>query len=172
MSNTASAARDGVYVENENFVPDPTDQYGTLDTSGTAGAAHQKVEEVTKVFEVADAQNAIIAKRALDPDDDEIPSYLVTMPPGQNLVPVDEDAIRERVTKVGEKAESEPITLGAPTPAQQQAAQEGPAAASTAESQRADQGVGGKASQVDTGAASAVDTSGKGGTATAPKSSS
>lgn len=113
-----------VYKESDSFVPNPTHQYGTLDTSGTAGAAHSRLEEVTPVFDVAKAQNAIIAKRAVDPDDPEVPSYLVTMPPGTNFVPVDVNAIEDRVAKQGAAAEENPIVVGGPTASQVAAAEE------------------------------------------------
>ncbi len=40
------------------FVPDSTNVSGTLDTSGTAGAAHEDINEVTTVFKDAEALNA------------------------------------------------------------------------------------------------------------------
>ena len=43
------------YVENPNHVPNPTDMYGTLETSGTGGAAQGRIEEVTPIFDVAKA---------------------------------------------------------------------------------------------------------------------
>lgn len=131
------------YKESDTHVPNPTMQYGTLDTSGTAGAAHSKLEGITPIFEVAKAQNAIIAAAALDPDQPDVPEYLVTMPPGQNLVPVDTEAIKQGVIEKGKAAEENPVVPGGPSPFQQQAAEEGPAAAATAQAQQADQGAGG-----------------------------
>lgn len=140
-----------VYREDESHVPDPTSQYGTMDTSGTAGAAHSKLENVTPIFEVADAQNAMVAAAALDPDQPDVPGYLVTMPPGQNLVTVDEEAIKERLATKAKEVEENPVLLGGPSPYQKQAAEEGEQVAQSAENQRTDQGgtsAGGKAETV------------------------
>ena len=117
-----------VYKESDSFVPNPTHQYGTMDTSGTAGAAHAKLENVTPIFEVAQAQNAIVAKAALDPDRPDVPDYLVTMPPGQNIVPVDTEAIKQAVIDKGTAVEENPIVVGGPSPYQQAAAEEGTSA--------------------------------------------
>ncbi len=114
-----------VYKESDTHVPSATAQYGTLDTSGTAGAAHAKLEGITPVFAVADAQNALVAAAALDPEQPDVPSYLVTMPPGQNLVPVDVGAIEDRIKAQGEAAKDAPVTLGGPNSFQAQAATEG-----------------------------------------------
>lgn len=141
-----------VYTESESHIPNPTDQIGTLDTSGTAGAAHSKLEEVTPVFDVAKAQVAQVAARALDPDD-PTPSYMVVTPTVQATAVVDEDAIKERVVaKADALADKATGPVGVTmTPAQEQAAEEGTGAAQTAETQRASQGgttAGGTPTQV------------------------
>lgn len=51
-----------VYQENPEHVPDPTAMSGTLDTSGTAGGEHEKIENVSSVFAAADAQNLTYAE--------------------------------------------------------------------------------------------------------------
>jgi hypothetical protein len=70
----------GGYRENEDYRPNPHFQYGTLDTSDTAGAAHQNIREVSPVFDVGRAQALALAARALDPNDTEVDSSLVTLP--------------------------------------------------------------------------------------------
>jgi hypothetical protein len=121
------------YVENEDFVPDPTAQYGTLDTSGTAGAAHSKVEEVSPVFAVADQQNAVTAAKALDPDDASVHPSLVVLPDSERTY----DEAVESVQAKAERAKDTKVALleDRVTPAQQQAAEEGDEAARTAEAQ-------------------------------------
>ena len=111
------------YVEDENFVPEPTAQYGTLDTSGTAGSAHGKIEEVSPVFAVADQQNAVQAAKAIDPKDDSVHPSLVVVP--------DSDRSRDDAVKaVNEKAKAAKSTKVAlvdnrTTPAQAEAALDG-----------------------------------------------
>jgi hypothetical protein len=68
------------YKESDDHVPDATNQYGTVDTSGTAGTAHARLEEVTNVFDEARKQDLETAVRALDPKDDEVSSALVVLP--------------------------------------------------------------------------------------------
>lgn len=138
-----------IYTESETHTPNPTDQVGTLDTSGTAGAAHGHLEEVTPIFEVADAQNAIVAARALDPDDTDVPESLVVLPQGQVIESLDKDAIRERVAEKAKGAEDRAnAPMGVtPTSAQRKAAEEGPGAAQEAETERAEQGAGGTPTQ-------------------------
>ena len=129
------------YVEDENFVPDPTAQYGTLDTSGTAGAAHSKIEDVSPVFAVADQQNAAQAARALDPDDDSVHSSLVVLPDSDRTY----DEAVETVQAKAEKAASTKVALvdERETPAQKQAAESGAEAGALADAQTADHGAAG-----------------------------
>ena len=128
------------YVENPDFVPDPTHQFGTLDTSGTAGAAHSRIEEVTPIFDIADQENAKQAARALDPDDDEVDSSLVVMPQGTPMTVVDEDAIKGRVAKRAEQAK--PVRVFGPTMAQKQAAESGEEGEEIAQAQQESTGAG------------------------------
>ena len=114
----------GAYSEdNEDFVPDPTHQYGTVDTSGTAGVADSRIEEVTSIFEVAKAQDAVVAARALDPDDPDVSESMVVLPQGVTIVHGDPDAAKERVTKAADDAMANPIEVGGPSLAQRQAAE-------------------------------------------------
>jgi hypothetical protein len=68
------------YYEQEDWRPEPLYQYGTLDTSDTAGAAHQSVAEVSPVFQEARARTLVTAARALDPEDDGVGEEMVTLP--------------------------------------------------------------------------------------------
>lgn len=125
------------YVENPNHVPNPTDAYGTLDTSGTAGAAHGRIEEVTPIFDVARQQDLATAAKALDPDDDSVDSSLVVIDQGQRLSAVDPTVDEERVKASAAKVADEPVDLTSArvTPPKAQAAESGPEAAETAASQ-------------------------------------
>lgn len=128
------------YVENPDFVPDPTHQFGTLDTSGTAGAAHARIEEVTPIFDIADAENAKQAARALDPDDKEVDESLVVLPQGSPMTVVDENAIKERIAKKAEGTDK--VKVYGSTQSQKQAAESGPEAAEEAQAQQETQGAG------------------------------
>lgn len=67
-------APDDTYKESDEHVPDPTANYGTLDTSGTAGAQNERIEHISPVFDAARAQDLQRAARAVDPNDTEVPS--------------------------------------------------------------------------------------------------
>ncbi len=125
------------YKESDDHVPAPTDMYGTLDTSGTAGTAHSRLEEVTPVFDVAAKQDAITAARALDPEDKEVPESLVILPEGQQLVQGDPEAARTRIQNKAAAAAKEPVVLGGETAAQEDASQSGDEAAKDAKADQA-----------------------------------
>lgn len=59
---------------NPDHTPDPTEVLGTYDTSGTAGPAHEDVSATTRVFEVADAQQAEYNASAQDVVDSDTDS--------------------------------------------------------------------------------------------------
>lgn len=129
----------GAYSEdNEDHIPDPTYQFGTVDTSGTAGMADSRIEEVTPIFDVAKQQDLVTAARALDPEDDEVSASMVVLPGDMR----DQETARDAVVMAAEKALKEPVEVGGPTAAQRQAAEEGPKAESKAKSQQQSQGAG------------------------------
>lgn len=70
----------GAYKESDTHVPNPTSQYGTLDTTDTAGSADHSMEDISPVFAAAKAQNLLQAARALDPEDTAVPASLVVLP--------------------------------------------------------------------------------------------
>lgn len=106
--------KDNVYVENEDFTPDPTDLRGTFNTTRT-GVPHNP-DAASEVFVQDRYAAAQSAKRALDGE-------------GGELLYTESDtsveAEQERVRKVVERrlADGEPVP-GAPTEAEQEAAQE------------------------------------------------
>lgn len=114
--------QDKRYAESDDHTPNPTDQYGTLDTSGTAGAAHNQVNEVTPIFEIARKQDLETAAKALDPND-PTPEHLVVLPPSQVLHTADPEKAREHLKKKAEAETKKPVVVGGPTPAQQEAAE-------------------------------------------------
>ena len=147
------------YVEDENFIPEPTAQFGTLDTSGTAGSAHAKIEEISPVFEVADKQNAEMAARALDPEDTEVPASLVVLPEDG----ISRDEAIENVKARAEALADKDVSLSSSrlTPAQEEAAQSGEEAGAKAE---AETGAHGAAGGLDgSGTGQTVDTTGTDG---------
>lgn len=122
--------KDG-YFESEDHRPSPLFQYGTLDTSDTAGGAHQRVEEVAPVFEVARRQNLATAARALDPEDTEVPAELVTLPTGSVTVTGSTrtaDEAKEEIASALASAAEDPLVLGGPTEEQRKAAEATPEA--------------------------------------------
>lgn len=120
----------GTYVENPDFVPHATDVFKQYKTSGTG--AHEQIEEVSPIF-AADKQTlAVEAARALDPEDKGIPRTRVILPDDTD----DNEAAIERVQAAAQRAKDNPVVVGGPSPAEQQAALSGPRgefAASSAE---------------------------------------
>lgn len=123
VEGDVAVVNEGPYSENENHVPHPTDQFGTFDTSGTAGAAHADLRAVSPIFDVAEAQDIVTAARALDPDDPDVPEHLVVLPSGTKMEVIDHDAVKERIRAKAEAAVSEPVKVGGPSPAQEEAAE-------------------------------------------------
>ena len=130
------------YVENPNHVPNPTDMYGTLETSGTGGAAQGRIEEVTPIFDVAKAADLDTARRALDPDDPTDPS-LVVLSEGQPLKVVDRDAEAQKIKDAAARAVDQPVDLSSSrvTPPLADAARSN--TSDVASSQQSDQGASG-----------------------------
>lgn len=140
----------GAYKESDDHVPSPTDVYGTLDTSATAGAADSRIETVTPIHEVAKAQDAIVAAKALDPDDDSVDSSLVVLPQGMIISESGEGEAKERVSSLGQKASESPVEIGGLSPFQKQAAEGGDEGAETAEAQQESAGAGNGSASTDT----------------------
>jgi hypothetical protein len=130
------------YQESDHHIPSATDQTGTLDTSGTAGAADSKIEEVTSIFEEARKQELDTAARALDPEDTEVHESLVTLPTGAHLAHSDPEAARERVVEKAKAVRKHDTSPHRPSPAQKQAAEEGDKGAQRAQAQQEEQGAG------------------------------
>ena len=95
------------YQEDPDFVPNPADYTGTLDTSGTAGAAHGKIEAVTPIFDIAKHQDLQTAAKALDPDDDTVSESSVVLPTPVITTQAggDADAARERILAKADASE-------------------------------------------------------------------
>lgn len=118
---------EGVYKESDDHVPDPLFQTGYMDTSGTAGKANDSIESTSPIFEVARVQNMRNAVRALDPEDESVPSEMVVLPQGsvtvQGTAKTAEEGRREVFSAVLKAAENPP-TIGGPNAAQREAALE------------------------------------------------
>lgn len=82
---------------------DLTAMTGTLDTSGTGGAVHNSVDAVSPIFAAARVLDLETAARALDPEDEEVPSSLVVVP-----LPVDpgHDAVAEAKDRIATSTEA------------------------------------------------------------------
>lgn len=99
----------GAYVEDPNWVPDPYAQYGTVNTSGTAGDdVHGSVHEVSPAFQIGRAQALVQAARALDPDD-PTPADTVILP---NANYRSEEDARDAVRAAARHHLEHPVELG------------------------------------------------------------
>lgn len=134
----------GAYKESDSHVPSPTDQFGTLDTTDTAGKADHSVQDVSPVFEAAKAQNLLQAARALDPEDTEVPSSLVILPGDDDR---DKETAKEEILNQAKTLSQDKVEVSDETsPAKEQAADtdddtDGQKTASV-ESQQQQQGAG------------------------------
>lgn len=104
--------------DSEDFTPNPHFQYGTLDTSDTAGAAHQNIREVSPVFDVGRAQALQLAARALNPEDTDVDPSLVVLPEDSLTT---EEAKRNLADRV-QALKDEKIVVGGMTAEQRAAA--------------------------------------------------
>jgi hypothetical protein len=101
----------GPYVENEGWVPTPTDQYGNVVTTDN-GSPDANIRNVTDVFDVADRNHLAVAAKALDPED-PTPAELVNLPTGATIVTADPQVAIDRVKAAAAKAAEEapvPVT--------------------------------------------------------------
>lgn len=119
-ADTADFVEYGGYREkdSEDWAPNPHFQYGTLDTSDTAGAAHQNIKEVSPVFDLGRAQALNLATRALDPEDTEVDPSLVVLPTEALTAEEAKKNLADAVAKLKE----EKIVVGGPTAEQRAAA--------------------------------------------------
>lgn len=142
MSDTSTEAVKvgGGYVEDPDFVPDPTDMHGTLNTTGIG--AHQDPAIVSPMFEVDKKATAAQIKAALDPDDTSVDSGKVLLTTPQTVVAVDHDAEREALVKRAEAELSTPVVIGGTgeegTDAEKEAAKSGPEGEQAAAQQEAE----------------------------------
>lgn len=104
------------YKESDDFVPRLSDHHGTFDTSGTSGAAHQQMDTVSPIFEVGRKEAAILADRALDPNDDGVDSSLVSTPAdyASTIMPHDPEKTREDIKAKADAARENPVVIGGP----------------------------------------------------------
>lgn len=133
---------EAAYQESEHHIPKATDQTGTLETSGTAGAAENDLRSVTAIFDEAEKQDLAVAARALDPDDTEVHHSLVNLPTGATIHHSDPEEARDRVQAAARAAKRKDTRPHRSTPAQKQAAEEGDEGAQRAQAQREEQGAG------------------------------
>lgn len=129
------------YAEDKDFVNNPTDQFGTLDTSGTAGSAHSRIEEVSPVFAVADQQNALNAARAIDPNDDGVSSSAVVLPDDKGRSR--EEALKSVKDRAAKAKKDGDLSSGRVTPAQEEAAESGDKAGDKADNEQKSHGATG-----------------------------
>lgn len=100
------------YKESDDFVPDPTYSFGTLDTSGTAGADNEKLEKTSPIFDAAKANDLAYARRAVDPEDNDVDEASAVVLPDEGRSA--EDA-REIIRKKAQAFEKEPVPVEDPS---------------------------------------------------------
>lgn len=100
------------YKESDDFVPDPTAVFGTLETSGTAGGDNERAEKVTPIFDAAKANDLAYARRAVDPDDNDVDEASAVVLPDEGRSA--EDA-REVIRKKAQAFEKEPVKVEDPS---------------------------------------------------------
>jgi hypothetical protein len=142
MSDTSTEAVQvgGGYVEDPDFVPDPTDHHGTLNTSGIG--AHQDPAVISPMFEVDKKATAAQIKAALDPEDTSVDSSKVLLTTPQTVVAVDHDDEKASLLKRAEAELADPVVIGGTgeegTDAEKEAAESGPEGEQAAKEQEAD----------------------------------
>jgi hypothetical protein len=128
------------YQEEGTTLPNPTDQFGTYDTTG----GQSSMDDVSPIFEIATKQSQLAAKEALESDNPrKAAAEANVILPEQNIVTKTGDDID--TVKARFQDDVEPVDLSKGSPAQRQAAESGDEAAEKVESQRAEQGAGGAA---------------------------
>ncbi len=110
---------DDRYFESEDHVPNPADMNAQYNTSGLG--AHQKIEEVSSVFEVDKVKVAEQIVGALNPDDLSVTSDRVLLP----SVTTDNEVARDEILGAAEARLRQGVVIGGPTPAERGAEEEG-----------------------------------------------
>jgi len=110
MAETESAEG---YVENEDFVPNPTDLYGTYNTSGVG--ASDDPATVSPIFAQDKAASAQRFLDALDPDN-PYPKDRIIFPDPVPVVSADNDALEAEVKEQAQAAVDAAKEAGTPVP--------------------------------------------------------
>ena len=108
----------GGYVEDKDHVPNPTDMVSTFNTSGLG--AHQRIEEVSPIFEVDKVKTAEQIVAALDPKDTSVSSDRVLLPEATD----DNETAKKTLLEAAKERASQDVVVGGPTPAEREAAEE------------------------------------------------
>lgn len=109
----------GPYVEDENFVPEPTDMVAQFNTEGVG--AHGRIEEVSPIFEVDKVKTAQEIQGALDPDNKAVKADRVLLPE----TVTDNETAKEELLAAADARVEQGVVVGGPTPAEREAALEG-----------------------------------------------
>lgn len=126
----------GPYVEDPDFVPNPTDLHGTFNTSGVG--AHHDPSTVSPIFEVDRQATAAQIAAALDDDDDSVSSDTVLFPSHQQFAAADPEADKEALlNRAQARLDNGPVVIGEPGPAEKEAAESGDEGAAAADRQEA-----------------------------------
>lgn len=113
MADTVAAdTTSKAYIESEDHVPDPTLQFGTLDTSGTAGGNHERLEHISPVFDVASATELAYAARAVDPEDTDVDESSTVVLPAEGFTA---DQARDKIRAKAEAILANPPVVEDPS---------------------------------------------------------
>lgn len=118
MSDSGAVTVGGNYVEDEDFVPSPTDMQKQYNTSGLGASG--RIEETSAVYAVDKARTAEQILAALDPDDNSVSADKVLLPGD-----LDRDEAHDHISEVAQARVDKGVVIGGPTPAQEQAEEEG-----------------------------------------------
>ena len=155
----------GAYKESDTHVPDPTDLYGTFNTSGTG--AHHDPATVSPIFDVDRQATAQQIVAALDPEDDSVAESTVLFSEPQAVVSADHEGEREALLeKAKARLADGPVEVGGDTHLDKEAAQsgeEGARAAARQEAATASDTSSTAGSHTGTEMTGTVDTTGTGG---------
>lgn len=125
----------GAYVENPDFVPNPSDMYGTFNTHGVG--AHHDPATVSPIFEVDRNLTAREVLNALDPDS-PVSSDRVLLPEAKAVVAADDEGAKETLKALAEKRLEKEVVIGGPSEAEKEAALSGDEGTKAAEAQEAE----------------------------------
>jgi hypothetical protein len=132
-SNEGGVVVGGAYKERDDFVPNPTDMYGTFNTHGVG--AHHDPATVSPIFEADRVRAAQGVIDALDPEN-PTPSDRVLFAAPVPVLAADNEAEKEELLKAAQARVDQGVVIGGPSEAEKKAALSGQEGADAAAAQQ------------------------------------